>query len=1157
MVETNDSESPPPDSANEEPSQTDLEDNTCRTVLLEDLPAESDAFGSHQKVASAIAETIRQEEGGKAISLEGSWGSGKSTIVGFVKDDLEDGSPASKIKVFTYDAWAHEGDSLRRAFIEKLIGFIIGSGWLSDEEEDDWKDKVENLAGRKSEEETVEHPRLTLLGWGLAISTLFIPLGIGLMSVGSAPAFNPLAFGAGAILASIPLLVAAIGFKHAYSRKERSSSTDEETESTPFLLTKGKREIYRETIEDPEPTSIEFQNAYSDLMSDALGDGDRNLLIVIDNLDRIQPDEALDIWATIRTFFEHSGRRPPWFDRLWILVPVAPETPKRIWKSDNEEESDDLVSSHMQKMFQTRFQVPPPVLSDWKDFFQESARAVFPDHQPEEDFFALYRLYRRFNDRGDAPTPRDVKRFLNRVGALHRVFGDAVPLVVQGAYVLLEDLETDTREAILSESDISEYTTQLLPGEARPKLAQVHFATEENKARELLLKPQIIQGLETGFEDVEEITRFPGFEDVCYAVLEDEGETWVNTNPEILLDAAASLGNLDAELQPSSQLWNLLEDYVRRVPGWSAMTDRQSNGAIALLSALDDRKQERLVQDSFLQQPRGAPETDEDDEQWTSQNHKGFPPEWAQGIHQILSWVEAHEILAPGDTQIPIQLNSDDYVRFIGHLGSLLETSSLPTFPYPGSYEAIRDSMAQHIEGDDLYPRLGDLALHLASTRDEIDWSQLVDQASNRVRNNQELSPDTLQELCRILVGFCEERKSEKAENVLQEVSRRHLFHHTHKQLESSNVESAAAAGVVTVLWNPQLEHNRVWNSAQGHRRISEILNQPDQHEDFVEKASEFVLDWGLLEKVCEVHAEYGNVQDFTQNLIDLTTKQIDDERLLDSFFVTYPSLCDVVGDEEAKKRLENAASNIEVLASLESVPLDKESIPLFMDALELGLIPKESSLSRDLCNWVEGRSKEEIEDDLATGVPILSLVAALAEKGMETKLGTAFRHAFESHMRNLQQSQEKSPLQGVWPDIRRQMDDSIRRTLLKNLRDDVLLEASLDPTVVLRTFGSDIISESVLTESDDAADRAIRSLLSRTVSSGDPENLEWVRSLLIDKPELIRMADTSSVRDLIEDTENALEATTPEDSSETEGESAHDQLEAILTQLQDTSESG
>lgn len=58
----------------------------CPTFLIDDRPADEDAFGPHQRVADAIADLIEsEEEGGKVIGLEGGWGAGKSTVIGFLE----------------------------------------------------------------------------------------------------------------------------------------------------------------------------------------------------------------------------------------------------------------------------------------------------------------------------------------------------------------------------------------------------------------------------------------------------------------------------------------------------------------------------------------------------------------------------------------------------------------------------------------------------------------------------------------------------------------------------------------------------------------------------------------------------------------------------------------------------------------------------------------------------------------------------------------------------------------------------------------------------------------------------------------------------------------------------------------------------------------
>lgn len=62
----------------------------CRTFLVRDEPATEDAFdGPHRKVAEALV-SILKEDGGRAVGLEGDWGSGKSTVVEIAREQLKE-----------------------------------------------------------------------------------------------------------------------------------------------------------------------------------------------------------------------------------------------------------------------------------------------------------------------------------------------------------------------------------------------------------------------------------------------------------------------------------------------------------------------------------------------------------------------------------------------------------------------------------------------------------------------------------------------------------------------------------------------------------------------------------------------------------------------------------------------------------------------------------------------------------------------------------------------------------------------------------------------------------------------------------------------------------------------------------------------------------
>ena len=146
-------------------------DERCATRLLPDSPADADAFGSHERVAGAIAEVVQTESGGKAIGLEGGWGAGKSTIVKLIAQKLSQAKErAHKIAVF--DMWSHQGDPLRRTFLENLIKQVQRFRWVDKEQ---WDRRIDELAKRRREETTRVVPRLTPEGVKFAFSLLAVP----------------------------------------------------------------------------------------------------------------------------------------------------------------------------------------------------------------------------------------------------------------------------------------------------------------------------------------------------------------------------------------------------------------------------------------------------------------------------------------------------------------------------------------------------------------------------------------------------------------------------------------------------------------------------------------------------------------------------------------------------------------------------------------------------------------------------------------------------------------------------------------------------------------------------------------------------------------------------------------------------------------------
>ena len=487
------------------------------TRLLNDSPADKDAFGGHERIARAIAEVVRTEDGGRSIGLEGGWGTGKSTIVKLTTDIL-DQQRDGDYKVAVFDTWAHQDDPLRRTFLENLIKRLQEIGWVKGAK---WDQRTDELARRRREETTSVIPRLT--GWGFAFAFILLAIAPGsalmaagatllaakdsdeslaawLLVAGSAAAFAPAVFFAIRAVIRLCVRLWRLIFKSVGSDEELGLS------ELPSLVT-GQASTKSKSVvfQTPDPTSVEFESIFGELLNDALKPKRRKLLLVIDNLDRVQSSDALSIWSTLQTFLGHSDYvQAEWINRLWVLIPYDGDAILRLWDGssrDGTESKDDTVpdpaKSFLDKTFQLRFTVPPLLLLNWREFLQESLQQAFPGHR-EADFDGVYRIFAVEGGlEKSAPTPRDLKLFVNQIGILHRVWQDEFPLSHLACYVLLQKKGRDVRTLLLSGIDW-QLASQTIGNNWREVLAALHFGVPPQEARQLLLRGPIENALGKG-----------------------------------------------------------------------------------------------------------------------------------------------------------------------------------------------------------------------------------------------------------------------------------------------------------------------------------------------------------------------------------------------------------------------------------------------------------------------------------------------------------------------------------------------------------------------------------------------------------------------------------------------------------------------------------
>jgi len=466
---------------------------------------------THEKLADTIIKIIKNEKSGATIGLEGPWGSGKSNVISLIKKKLN-----KDIPLFWFDAWAHEGDPLRRIFLESLIGELKKEDNVDCEKLEELQAEISN---RKKKTFVRTKNSTTKLGTFLSLSALFVPFGIGLLATVKDLNFGwgltmHKRFWVGTFFTLLPVFVCFYNALYILKKQFRKMSFKQNfrnmcnLENWSFLESEKNEIVKQEVSEEAEKSSIEFEKYFEDILNEFLkSDFRRKLIIVIDNLDRVNPKDSLKIWSTLQTFLQFKKKQ---YENIWVLVPYDPEGLSRIWENkDPDGDPDDegeCAKSFFDKCFQLRLDVPKMVMTGWEKFAGQKIReaALCYNEGEEREVLDILRLTRENID--DIPTPREIKSYINQVGVLRLHADSSIPLKSIAYYAAHRYLrkkmfaETIRKELILSELP-RDNEKHLLPNTCCEDLAGLVFGVSSSKGQQLLLGPDVNRALMSGSSD--------------------------------------------------------------------------------------------------------------------------------------------------------------------------------------------------------------------------------------------------------------------------------------------------------------------------------------------------------------------------------------------------------------------------------------------------------------------------------------------------------------------------------------------------------------------------------------------------------------------------------------------------------------------------------
>lgn len=301
--------------------------------ILQNVPVGKDEFASQSQehIAESIKKLIlnidNEESPIRLIGIEGGWGTGKSNLVKILEKKLK----GKGYSFFLYDAWGHQEDLHRRAIIEELSDFVEEKEICSTCKEK-LADIREETLGTEVLVRTVQSPEFSWAFFWAVLGIVCFPV---IEFIGKSDIIkNSFLFQnfplMGWILKAIPELFLFIALFiiiwGAFKQANRQSQAGEWIKNVKlfFSCLKNKTlQVYRKNeekntttkrINQFNPSSNSFKN-FLHVIDDGLQKS--KLVIVIDNIDRMNKEKVKDIWATIHMCFSSAAE----LHNILVLVP--------------------------------------------------------------------------------------------------------------------------------------------------------------------------------------------------------------------------------------------------------------------------------------------------------------------------------------------------------------------------------------------------------------------------------------------------------------------------------------------------------------------------------------------------------------------------------------------------------------------------------------------------------------------------------------------------------------------------------------------------------------------------------------------------------------------------------------------------------------------
>jgi len=491
--------------------------------FISNSPIGEDLFEgkSQEKVAHYICENLLKNDRCKIVGIDGGWGTGKSNLIEITKKKLNE-TTNGKYHFFVYDAWGHQEDLQRRSILEELTSFLTfktnGISIISDATK--WENKLKTLLAKSKETQKKTIPSLS---FGVIFSGLLLLI----MPLFKALSEQVTCKWLKVLIVAVPLILLILLFGYYYFKR-----TDK-LQNYKFRLSQAVQKLFYiyqksqqsdttfETISEDEPSVKKFRDWMHKIAEDL---GENRLIVVFDNMDRLPDNKITELWSSIHTFFAEEK-----YECIKVIIPFDRQNIKNAFKhtsEDNISYTDDFVN----KTFDIVYRVSPPILSDWKKFFENKWLQAFNSNDDE-----FQKVLQIFDHLATCKTPRDMVVFINECVSNNQI-NPNIPFRYIALFVLSKSvLLKNTEQEIIQPSYLKSLDFLYLEDTDLPKfIAALSYQIDPNRALEVVFTDRLKNGLnsfnKTQVDLISASTVFPILLDRAIMVVDNLSNTTLALN---------------------------------------------------------------------------------------------------------------------------------------------------------------------------------------------------------------------------------------------------------------------------------------------------------------------------------------------------------------------------------------------------------------------------------------------------------------------------------------------------------------------------------------------------------------------------------------------------------------------------------------------------